>query len=284
MVDFVLLLANVSVLVFVVTSMLGMGTSLTIQQILTPLSNKRLMIMALVANFILVPLLAFIIIQVIPMAEAYQIGLVLLATAAGAPFLPKLVQVAKGDAAFSVGLMVLLMVVTVVYVPVVLPLLMSGVEVNAWEIAKSLIIMMLVPLGIGLVIKARYAEIATMLQPIMNQASSFALILMSVLMLLLNLEAVLGTLGTGAILALILFIGGSFAIGYVMGGGIDTKPVMALGTGQRNIAAALVVGAQNFGDPDVIVMLMVGAILGLIVLMVAAGELGRQSGIGQKAA
>jgi BASS family bile acid:Na+ symporter len=41
------------------------------------------------------------------------IGLLLMATAAGAPFLPKHAQAAKGDAAFSVGMMMLPVVVTV---------------------------------------------------------------------------------------------------------------------------------------------------------------------------
>jgi predicted Na+-dependent transporter len=42
---------------------------------------------------------------------------------------------------------------------------------------------------------------------------------------------------------------------------------MALGTGQRNIAAALVVASQSFSDPKVIVMVIVVAIVGLIILM-----------------
>lgn len=42
---------------------------------------------------------------------------------------------------------------------------------------------------------------------------------------------------------------------------------MALGTAQRNIAAALVVGGQNFSDPNVIVMVVVVAIVGLLMLM-----------------
>lgn len=53
-------LATVGVLgrlIFVLTSMLGMGFSLTVQQILAPLSNRKLEILSLAANFILVPLL-----------------------------------------------------------------------------------------------------------------------------------------------------------------------------------------------------------------------------------
>ena len=64
------------------------------------------------------------------------IGLMLLATAAGAPFLPKLVQLAKGDVAFGVGLMVLLMVATVAYVPIVLPLLLPSISINPLDIAS----------------------------------------------------------------------------------------------------------------------------------------------------
>lgn len=50
---------------------------------------------------------------------------------------------------------------------------------------------------------------------------------------------------------------------------------MGLGTGQRNISAALVVAGQNF-DPDVITYLMVIAVIGLVILMPAAGELGKR--------
>jgi bile acid:Na+ symporter, BASS family len=59
-----------------------------------------------------------------------------------------------------------------------------------------------------------------------------------------------------------------FAIGWLLGGpGNDTRRVLALGTAQRNIAAALVVGSQSFSDPKVVVMVIVVAIVGLIILM-----------------
>jgi BASS family bile acid:Na+ symporter len=50
---------------------------------------------------------------------------------------------------------------------------------------------------------------------------------------------------------------------------------MGLGTAQRNISAALVVGAQNFST-DVITYLMVIAIISLVILMPAAGEIGKR--------
>ena len=87
------------------------GVESTVAQILDPLKNARLVILALIANFILVPILAFAILQVISLEEGLATMLILMATAAGAPFLPKLGQAAKGNLPYSVGLMVLLMAI-----------------------------------------------------------------------------------------------------------------------------------------------------------------------------
>ena len=125
------------VLIFIITSMLGMGFSLTIPQIIAPLKNRRLVVMSLLANFVLVPILALVIVRVIPLSEGLQVGLILVGFAAGAPFLPKLVQVARGGMAFTAGLMVLLMVVTIAYLPIVLPFVLTGVQLNPWEIAGA---------------------------------------------------------------------------------------------------------------------------------------------------
>ena len=175
------------------------------------------------------------------------------------------------------GLMVLLMVTTVVYIPIVLPMLLPGVSVNPMDIAGSLIMLMLIPLAIGLFTKARYTDTAALLQPTIAQTSTTSLITLMVLMLLLNFKSIVGVVGTGGIVACILFIAGSFVIGFVLGDpGNGAKPVLGLGTAQRNVSAALVVAGQNFSDPNVIVMVLVGALLMLIILMLTAGELGKR--------
>jgi len=272
------LIMNLSTLVFVVTSMLAMGLSLTVAQIMAPLRNARLVVLALLANFVLVPLVAYLIGLVLPLSDGLKVGLILVSTAAGAPFLPKLAQAAKGNLAFSVGLMVLLMTVTVLYMPIMLPLLLRGVTVSPWDIARSLIILMLIPLAVGLFTRMRYAEIAAQLQPPMAQASTFAIAFLLVSGLLANLSSILGVIGTGGIIAALLFLAVAFVIGYFLGGKDgQIRSVLGLGTAQRNLAAALVVATANFDDPDVMVMVLVLGLLGLVVLMVTAGELGRRS-------
>lgn len=275
---------NLSVLVFVICSMLSMGLSLTVGQIVAPLRKARLVIMALVANFVLAPLAAYLILLVIPLEEGLATGLIVMATAAGAPFLPKLAQAAKGDVALSVGLMVLLMVVTIVYLPIVLPLLLQGVEVNPLDIAKSLVIMMLTPLAIGLFIKARYENTAESLYPHMSQASSLGLVLLLVSGIAVNYATILGVIGTGGILAILIFLAITFAAGYFLGGPqTGSRSVLGLGTAQRNISAAFLVAVGNFADdPNVLAIIIVAGLVGLVLLMVVAGETGKRGDRGNE--
>ena len=279
MADVLGVIVKLSALVFVVSSMLAMGLSLTVPAIIAPLKNLRLVILALVINFVAVPFVAWALQAVMDLDQDMYTGLLLLATAAGAPFLPKLAQVAKGNAAFSVGLMVLLMVVTVVYMPLVLPLLLTGVEINAWDIARSLIVMMLLPLGIGLFMKSRWEGTANELQGLMSSASSLAILLLLVGAIILQWEQIVSLIGTGGLLAIVIFLLVSLVLGYFAGGSDPaTRSVMGLGTAQRNVSAAMVVGAQNFADsPDVLITVVVGALIGLVLLMPIGAEMGRRA-------
>jgi BASS family bile acid:Na+ symporter len=259
---------SVAMLIFVLSSMLAMGLGLTVSHIITPLRNARLVALSLLANFVLMPLTAVALAALLRLDQPLGVGLLLLGTAAGAPFLPKLAQIAKGNLAFAVGLMVLLMVVTVGYLPLVLPVLLPGVSVNPAKIARSLLLLMLLPLAGALAVKARFAVAAARTKPVLDRVSNLSLMLLVLLITAVNINNVLAVFGTHGILAGLLFIAVGFGIGWLLGGpGMDTRRVLALGTAQRNIAAALVVGSQSFSDPKVVVMVVVVAIVSLLVLM-----------------
>jgi predicted Na+-dependent transporter len=271
-------IADLTILLFVISSMFGMGLSLTLKQVFDPLRRVNLVVKALIANFILVPLLAYVIVEVINLDEPKTIGLMLMATAAGAAFLPRLANIAKGDIALSVGLMTLMTTVTMLFLPLALPLLLPGVEVDPLEVAQTLIFFILMPLGIGLLIKARYEDIAATLQPHMAQTASYSLMLAAVLMLVLNFDNLLRAFGTGTYLAVILFVAVAFLLGYILGGpGNESKRTLGLGTAQRDISTALLVASRNFDDPGVLVMILVGSLVMLVGLMVVAGEFGKRS-------
>ena len=269
---------SVAMLLFVLSSMLAMGLGLTVSQIITPLRHARLVVLSLLANFVVMPLAALALAALLRLDQPLGVGLLLLGTAAGAPFLPKLAQIAEGNLAFAVGLMVLLMVVTVGYLPLVLPVLLPGVAVNPAKIARSLFLLMLLPLAGALAVKARFAVAAARTKPVLDRVSNLSLILLVVLITAANINNVLAVFGTRGILAGLLFIAVGFGMGWLLGGpGMDTRRVLALGTAQRNIAAALVVGSQSFRDPKVVVMVVVVAIVSLLVLMPLSRLLAKRS-------
>src|SRR5690625_1435950 len=78
-------LLDLSVIVFAVTSMLSVGFGSTFRRILGPLRDPGKVTRAIVANFVLVPALAYLTVQLVPLEPARAIALFLVAAAAGAP-------------------------------------------------------------------------------------------------------------------------------------------------------------------------------------------------------
>lgn len=267
-------LLNIATVVFAVSSMLSVGFSFTVRQIIGPLRNARLVIGALVANFVLVPLLAYAITQLLSLGEAREVGLFLVASAAGAPFLIKLAQAAGEDVALAAGLLVLLVLVSIAYMPIVVPLALPDAEVSALSIATPLVLTMLLPLVLGLAVDALAPTWAARLQPIVGPASTIALVVLLVSTVLANFRGIAGVFGTGAILAALLFIGGAFAIGYLLGmTGRGTREELGLATAQRNVAAATVVATQSVDDPDTLVMVVITSVVAMVILFPLAGAL-----------
>jgi BASS family bile acid:Na+ symporter len=270
--------SKLAVLVFVVTCMVAAGLGLSVGAVVAPLRRARLVAFAVLANFVVAPALAYALTRLIPLDRSHAIGLLLLGGAAGAPFLPKLAQLARGDHAFSVGLTLLLVVGSVFYMPLVLPLLIPGLAADAWLILKPLLFTMLLPLAAGMIVKNRSERWAARVRPAFETVSNVSMVLALVLLIGLNFGAMIGTFGSGAGAVGVVFVTLSLAVGVALGGPAPgTRSVLGVGTGQRNVAAALVIATQNFTDPGVVVMLLVTTLAGVVVLVVAARWFARRT-------
>jgi bile acid:Na+ symporter, BASS family len=276
--DIVASLTSAFTLAFVITSMFGLGLGLTVGDIVSPLKNARLVFLSLVANFLIVPAAAWAITRVLPLDADLRIGLILMSAVAGAPLALKAAELARGDMHFAVSLVTLQVVATVIFLPFALPLLIPGIAVDAVALAMPLILQVLLPLGFGLLMNARYDEEAEMTRPVMATVSNLSLALLLALNLG-NVGHVFGLLGTGAIFAAILLILVGFTAGWVLGGpDVRTRRTLSLGTAQRNFAAAFVIGGGNFADqPRVMIMLLAAALISMVMILPAAGEIGKRA-------
>ncbi len=264
-------------LAFVIGCMATLGLGLTVSQIIDPLKNTKLVVLAVIANFVVVPLFAFGLVWALPVPEGMRIGILLLSIGGGAPFIPKIVEVAKGRVGGAIGLMLLLLIVTMFLMPVAVPMIFSGASVNSWDIAKSLIFTMLVPLVVALFVKARFPDVAARIQPIASLFTNVSVLALVVAVVFLYTETIIAHAGT--LPTIILFFLGTMGIGYLAGGkNRDARIIFSVGTGLRNPPIAILVASQNFStEPMAAITPMIVMIVGSAVLFPLAMTLGRKT-------
>ncbi len=277
-------IASVSTFVFTVSSMLSVGMTFSVRELFAPLRNFRIVLLILAINFVLIPLYAVLVIQVFSPPPAFGLGIFLIAAGAGAPFVIKLVSAAEGHVAKTASMLVLLVVATVIYLPFVVPWVLehpalTGIAhapVDAAAIARPLLLGVLLPLAIGLWIRAQNRAFAQRMQPIMGKLASIALVVLVTATVLVNLRGILELFITTTGAAIAVFILGAFAIGYACGGrNHERRIVLGLGSAQRNIAAAMVVATQSIGDAGTIIVVVSASVIGLALLFGLAALLRR---------
>src|SRR4051812_31656112 len=165
MFEFFVSLSRIFVPIFVIFTMLNVGLTQKLSDILEYLQKWHFFVRMLIANFILAPFLMFIILYHTSFDPPLKAGLLLFSLCAGAPFLIKLTQTAKHDLALGATTMMLLMVATVIFVPLVLPLIVSGITIDAWAIARSLLLQMLVPIAVGMLAIQFLPNLSKIVQP-----------------------------------------------------------------------------------------------------------------------
>lgn len=278
-------LPSLATVVFTVTSMLSVGFGYTFRDVFAPLKNVSAVLRLLLANFVAVPVLATLLSRAFALDPEVGLGLELIGGAAGSAFLIKLAVAARADLAKSAAALLLLTPATVVYMPLVVPLMISHPEltgvrhasVSAGAIARPLVLTLILPLAVGLAVRSRGSRWAGRLQPIMAATSTLALVVLMVSTIALSWSVIVGFFGTGAILAALLLVAGAYAVGYLLGAPEPAREVVfGLATGQRNIAAALVVATQTIGAPRTTALVVAASLLGMIVLFPIAFTSGKR--------
>jgi BASS family bile acid:Na+ symporter len=245
------------------------------------LRNARLVITVLLLNFALGPAFAWLLTRIIPLEPPYAAGLLLLGGAAGAPFLPKLIEIARGDAAVAVALMAVLTLGTIFFMPVALPLMIPGFHAAPWEIARPLLLFILLPFACGMAFRGCAAAAAARLAPVLAKIGSVSLVVVSAVMIMRNLPALIGIVGHGAIAVTALYIAGLYAAGrWCENAGLGGRGVLGHATAARNFGAALVPATQSFPDPKVGTMLVVSATVTLILTFAIAARQRRAGSAG----
>lgn len=240
---------NVAIAVFIAGALLTAGLEVSLAQVLEPLKNLSSVIRAVIVNVVLVPLLTYAMVFWFALETPYMIGLLLYGVASGAPYTPRLVAVANADVSSSIGLTMLLTVLTILYMPLVLPFLVPGTHIAMWDIAKPLLLQMFVPLMIGLGIHQAHPALASKMRRPANVVVNLSAVVFLCLALVLHYDELAATIGKGAITSAAVLTLASFALGFVLAEpGPKARATLGLVTTARNIGAAATIATANFGS------------------------------------
>jgi BASS family bile acid:Na+ symporter len=200
-----------------------------------------------------------------------------------APFLPPLVEKARGDVNFAGAFVPLVAVGTVVLMPLMAPLLIKGLTVSAGALAKALLLTILLPLVIGAAIRHWAETTATRIFPAVRGFALLSLLAMVVSLFVLYSREMLDTMGSFALLSMTIFMVMGL-ITYRFGFGLrqDQRSVMSLGMLTRNGAAVLIAAlAIPNVDPRIITMTVMWVIWSLVLAAIVARIFGKQAGKGE---
>ncbi len=245
---------------FVVSTMLAIGLRVTGREILSSISDKRLIGRVLVANVVLVPLLGIILAKIFRLDTAGQVGIILLGCAPGGINAIQFSGKIKSHVAFATGLLVLLNILAVTLTPLmsnaILPVEIK-VTLPYLRFAGLLTVLLLLPLLAGFYINKRWPRFSELIYTPLIAFSNIAFVAVVLLTMDLKKEAI-ALVNWNLTAALLFLIIGSMIIGWLLGGpDRGMRRVMAISTNMRNMALCIMLSIMGFPERDVDVPILV---------------------------
>jgi predicted Na+-dependent transporter len=271
-------LFNAGVAVSIISTVLALGMSYSVAELLAPLRRVWLVAAMIVVNSVLVPAVAWGIGNALPIDDSAVTGLTLAAIGAASAAGLKATQLARcPDLALAVSLVVVLQLANLVAVPLWAGHVVSGASISAGSILGNLLLLVVIPLAIGLAVRARYAEHAATWQGELARVSNIALAIALIAGISVNWSAIVSLLGSWVLVASALTAIASVLLGGLIGrADSETRMTTGLVSGLRfGSLGMIIIGTQLKGDADYLGPAIVFSLVDLILVLLLAVEIGR---------
>lgn len=244
-----IILATVQISIFLTVFSFGLRT--TFADLLYVVKRPGLFARSLLAIFVLMPAVAVLLVRSFDFRQSVEIVLVALAISPIPPLLPRRERKAGGSAAFGLGLMAWLALLSIVMIPASLKLLElyygRALAVAPATIVKILTMTVLLPLLAGALVRAALPRVADRVASPLTLAATILLALAALALLLGALPAVGALIGQGTLAAMIVFSLSGLVIGHVLAlPDREHSVVLALSTACRHPAMALAIASGSF--------------------------------------
>jgi len=238
--------------------MLGLGLGLTVNDFLRVIKIPRDFVVGFLCQVILLPIIAFILIKIIPMPLEMALGVMIIAAAPGGVTSNVLTKFANGDVALSVSLTAIVSIISILTVPFVI--FTSADLLGVTEIKKEISMMLMslkmffvvtVPVIFGMILRSLMTDFV-MRKTLLIQRISIILFVIVFLSIWVeewnNIISFITRAGlVSFILNIVMMLVGYYAAKYFISG-VAQRKCISLECGLQNGTLAVFVATQLFDD------------------------------------
>ena len=230
--------------------MFGMGMTLKISDFKVVFTKPKAVITGILSQFIIMPLLAFLLVKIFNLDPALAVGVILVGACPGGTSSNVMTYLAKGDVALSVGMTAC----TTILAPVVTPalvLLLGGATINVsyMSMLMSIVQVVLVPIVLGFVINHFFEKFAQACAKVLPLVSVIAICLIIMAVVAANAAKIM-TVGWLIVVVVMLHNLCGYALGYgvgkVLGLSRDQMRTLSIEVGMQNSGLATSLATVHF--------------------------------------
>lgn len=273
-------LFNASLVVMLLALVASLGMSYTLAQLVAPLRRVWVMVAAVGINCLLVPAICWGICILFPLNNAQTTGIVLAIIGAGGPaglMAAKLTK--RADMALAITLTVVLQLANIVAAPLWANAVVSGASISPWIIIKDMCFLVLIPLAVGIVLRARYKDETASWKTDLDRIANIALVLLFAFGFAAYWRFVVDQLGSWVIIVSIVTTLVPAALGALIG--LRDAPTALSGamvTGMRFVPAGLIViSSQLQNNAAYLAPALLYGVVYTFVMLGLGAELGHMS-------
>ena len=230
--------------------MFGMGMTLKLSDFKVVFTKPKAVITGILSQFIIMPLLAFLLVKIFNLDPALAVGVILVGSCPGGTSSNVMTYLAKGDVALSVGMTAC----TTILAPVVTPalvLLLGGETINVSYVSMlmSIVQVVLVPIVLGFVINHFFEKFAQACAKVLPLVSVIAICLIIMAVVAANAAKIM-TVGWLIVIVVMLHNLCGYALGYgvgkVLGLSRDQMRTLSIEVGMQNSGLATSLATVHF--------------------------------------
>ena len=237
--------------------MFVLGLGLTGADFLRVIKQPRDFFVGAFSQIIILPIIAFIIVKIWPIAPELAIGVMIIADAPGGVTSNLLTSFAKGDVALSISLTAIISLLCVITIPFIVLTsveLLGGTnitqDISLLSMSRAIFLIVTVPVILGMMLRKFSSSIALKLEPISKKVSIILFVLVLLGAILAERENVISYFAQAGFITLILNVVMMVVAYYVakfLASGTKQKKCITIECGVQNGTLAIFVATSIFG-------------------------------------